>query len=87
MANPVESVVAQVKLRLERARSRHGLVDVVMSVFKRFSDTDGGTYAAALTYYTFFSVFSLLIFGAAVLGFVTSGNQELQRDIVADATE
>jgi inner membrane protein YhjD len=81
VANPLERPVAQAKLRLERARARHGLVDIVVRVFKRFSETDGGTYSAALTYYTFFSIFPLLAVAAAVLGFITQGNADQQQDI------
>ena len=81
MANPIEKAITQGKLRLERARSHYGLVDVVVRVFKRFSETDGGSYSAALTYYMFFSIFPLLIVGTAALGFVTQGDPELQRDL------
>ena len=81
MANPIEKATAEGKVRLERARSRYGLVDVVVRVFKRFSETDGGTHSAALTYYTFFSIFPLLAVGAAVLGFITSGDPESQKEI------
>ncbi len=86
MANPIEKPVAQAKLRLERARSRYGLVDIVVRVFKRFSETDGGSYSAALTYYTFLSLFPLLAVGAAVLGFITqSYDADRQREIFQDA--
>ena len=81
MANPIEKAIAQGKLRLERARSHYGLVDVIVRVFKRFSETDGGSYSAALTYYMFFSIFPLLAVTLAVLGFVTAGDQDLQRDL------
>ncbi|MDQ4095260.1 MAG: YihY/virulence factor BrkB family protein [Actinomycetota bacterium] len=79
MDNPVERPVAQAKLRLERARAKYGLVDVVVRVFKRFSETDGGSYAAALTYYTFFSIFPLLALTAAILGFITDGDPAAQQ--------
>lgn len=78
MDNPVERPIAQAKLRLERARSKYGLVDIIVRVFKRFSETDGGSYAAALTYYTFFSIFPLLAVAASVLGFLTEGDREAQ---------
>ena len=68
-------------MRLERARARYKIVDIVVRVFKRFSETDGGTHSAALTYYTFFSIFPLLAVGAAVLGFITSGDPETQKEI------
>lgn len=87
MANPIEKVVNQSKLRLERARSRYGPVDIVVRVFKRFSETDGGSYSAALTYYAFFSIFPLMIVGMAILGFITEGDRELQNDLFTRAKE
>ena len=77
----IANAVAQAKLRVERARSRYALVDVLVTTFKRFSSEDGSTYAAALTYYTFLSIFPLLLFGLATLGYVTFGNEQLQQDI------
>ena len=78
----IGNALSQAKLRVERARSRYALVDILMTTFKGFSQQDGSTYAAALTYYTFLSIFPLLLFGLAALGYVTFGNVELQRDIV-----
>jgi membrane protein len=75
-------LAAQAQLVLERARARYGLVDVVVTTFKRFSGDDAGSYAAALTYYTFFSIFPLLLFGLTTLAYVTFGNEDLQRDII-----
>ena len=87
MANPLEGPIAQAKLRLERARARFGLVDITVRVFKRFSETDGGSYAAALTYYTFFSIFPLLAVAAAILGFITHGDPGAQEDIFEKGAE
>ena len=78
----VADAVNQAKLRLERARARWSAVDVGVSTFKRFSEDDGGTLAAALTYYIFFSIFPLLLFAVAALGFVLRGNEELKADIL-----
>jgi membrane protein len=83
----VQDVVGKVKLRLERARARYGLVDVVIRVFKRYSENDGGNFAAALTYYAFFSIFPLLLFAASILGYLTFGNKELQQDIFRAAVD
>jgi len=66
----VKDIPKQAKLRVERARARSGPVDIAMSTFKSFSLDDGGVYSAALTYYIFFSIFPLLLFAAAVLGYV-----------------
>ena len=48
-----------------------------MRTFKRYSADDGSSHAAALTYYAFFSIFPLLLFGAAIIGYLTFGNEEL----------
>lgn len=72
----------QAKRAVEVARSRSTAVDVVVRVFKRFSEDEGGTLAAALTYYTFFSIFPLLLFSASALGYITLGNAELRDQII-----
>lgn len=77
-------IVAQLNLRVERARARYGLVDIGVRTFKRFSEDDGGFYAAALTYYVFFSMFPLLIFGTAVLGFVTQMFPDVEKDLLQE---
>jgi membrane protein len=81
VSSRVRPLVAQAKLRVERARARYGAVDVLLGTFKRYSADDGGSYAAALTYYVFFSIFPLLAFALALLGYITFGNSELQREI------
>jgi membrane protein len=78
----IKQLVARAKLQLEKARVRWPAFDVAYRTFKRFSEDDGGTHAAALTYYTFFSIFPLLLFSAAVLGYVTFGNETLRDELV-----
>ncbi len=78
----LSKILAQVKLRVEKARARYGAVDVAVRTFKRFSEDDGGFYAAALTYYVFFSIFPMLIFATAVLGFVTDVYPDVQEDLL-----
>lgn len=80
----VQSLIAKGKLELEKARTRFTLLDVVMQTGKKFSEDDGGAYAAALTYYMFFSIFPILLVGVAVLGYLTIGNETL-RDKILDA--
>lgn len=75
-------VANQAKLRVEKARSSYGVVDVVVRTFKRFSEDDGGFYAAALTYYLFFSLFPLLVFAIAALGFATELYPGLREDLL-----
>ena len=78
----IKRLIALFNLWLQRARARSGVIDIVVRTFKRFSEDDGGSYAAALTYYTFFSLFPLLLFGAAILGYVTFDNDALQKELI-----
>lgn len=78
----LKNLGAQAKLLLQRARARSAPFDIAVRTFKKFSEDDGGSYAAALTYYTFFSIFPLLFFAASVLGYLTFGNDELRNDIL-----
>jgi inner membrane protein YhjD len=87
VSSSVQNLVTQAKLRVEKARARYGLIDITVGTLKRYSVSDGGSYSAALTYYIFFSIFPLLIFAASVLGYLTFGNQDLQRNIFDAAVE
>lgn len=78
----IKRLVALAKLKVEKTRAQWGWFDVVVRTFKRFGEDDGGSYAAALTYYTFFSIFPLLLFSVAALGYLTFGNDQLQQDLV-----
>jgi uncharacterized BrkB/YihY/UPF0761 family membrane protein len=78
----VKKIPQRALLLLERARAKNRVVDITMRTFKTFSEDDGGSYAAALTYYTFFSIFPLLLFSAAILGFLTEGNEVLRKEII-----
>ncbi|MGH2748584.1 MAG: YhjD/YihY/BrkB family envelope integrity protein [Actinomycetota bacterium] len=82
----MSGAVAQVKLRIERARARSAFVDVVVRTFRRFSEDDGGVMAASLTYYMFFSIFPMLLFAAAVLGYVTRVSETLSVQEVLRST-
>jgi inner membrane protein YhjD len=83
MVQAVQRIGSQAKLRLERARARSGFVDVVVRTVKRYSADDCGFYAASLTYYAFFSIFPLLLFSAAVLGYITFLSPTLREDILS----
>jgi membrane protein len=82
MSRQVRKLATQAKLLIERARARWAVVDVAVGTLRRFSSDDGSSYAAALTYYTFFSIFPLLVFGITALGYLTFGNAGLQDDIL-----
>ena len=78
----VQRIGAQAKLRLERARARFALIDVVVRTFKRYSTDDGGVLATSLTYFTFFSIFPLVLFSASILGYITFLSPDLREDIL-----
>ncbi|HEV2754636.1 MAG TPA: YihY/virulence factor BrkB family protein [Actinomycetota bacterium] len=78
----LKQIPAEAKRRVETARASYGVVDIAVRTFKRFSEDDGGFYAAALTYYVFFSMFPLLMFATAVLGFVTDVFPEVREDLL-----
>jgi membrane protein len=78
----VKNLTAQAKLRLESARARQGWLDITLTTFKSFSEGDGGYYAAGLTYYLFFSVFPLVLFGVSALGFAVFISDSVKQDIV-----
>ena len=78
----IKKPVAQARLTLERFRADHGWFDVAVRTFKRYGEDEGSTFAAALTYYTFFSIFPLLLFATAALGYITFGNTDLQERLI-----
>jgi YihY family inner membrane protein len=80
----IKQVPAGAKLRLERARADYPVVDVTVATFKRYSEDDAGFYAAALTYYMFFSIFPILIFAASAIGYITFLNEDLQERLIAE---
>ena len=79
----IKRLIALGKLEIEKARARWGAFDVAYRTFKRFGEDDGATHAASLTYYTFFSIFPLLLFSAAALGYITFGNDELRNELLS----
>lgn len=67
----IGDVTRRLNHAVDRARQRYPVVDVVVGTLRRFSEDDGGVLAAALTYYTFFSIFPLLLFAASAIGYLT----------------
>ncbi|MBV8347554.1 MAG: YihY/virulence factor BrkB family protein, partial [Mycolicibacterium sp.] len=57
---------------LGRLRARYGWFDHVMRAQERYRDCHGKFFAAAITYFTVFALFPLLMVGFASVGFVLS---------------
>ncbi len=62
----------------DRYQQRHTWLAVPMAVVKKFGDDQGGSLAALVAYYAFFSLFPLLLVMTTVLGFVLKGNKSAQ---------
>ncbi|MGZ4186975.1 MAG: YihY/virulence factor BrkB family protein [Solirubrobacteraceae bacterium] len=65
----------------DRAQRRRPWLAIPVAVFKKFGDDQGGGLAALVAYYSFFSLFPLLLVFVTVLGFVLQGNPDLQKSV------
>jgi YihY family inner membrane protein len=63
------------------AQQKHHWMAVPMAVVKKFSDDQGGSLAALVAYYSFFSLFPLLLVMTTILGFVFQHNISAQHNI------
>jgi len=81
----VSSLVTRVLERLDALQQRHRALALPHAVFKRFGEHDGGRLAATVSYYSFFSVFPLLLVFVTVLGIVVRDNEELRAELLAGA--
>lgn len=71
--------------RLDRFQRQHPWAGFPLAVAYKYFD-DFGTYLAALlTYYAFVSLFPLLLLLSTILGFVLSGDQRLQHEVLTSA--
>ena len=68
--------------RLDRIQRRHAPLALPVAVSKRFGEHGGSRLAATVSYYSFFSVFPLMLVFVTVLGIVLEDNDELRRDLI-----
>ena len=54
----------------DRFQQRHRWLGFTLAVFQKYSDDDGGSLAATISYYAFFSIFPLLLVFTTLLGYV-----------------
>lgn len=81
-AGQVERRVLGLGRRVDQFQSRVVPVAFIYAVFKKYADDQGSRMAALLAYYTFLSIFPLLIGGFAVLNIVLSNSPELMDRLV-----
>lgn len=75
--------IDQLKERVDAFQRGNPVAGFVYGVVKKAGDDKGSQLAALITYYGFFSLFPLLLVAFTVLGFVLSGNPDLQEDIAS----
>lgn len=66
---------------ITRLRERHRWLDHLFRAAVRYDDAKGDFYAAAITYFTIFALFPLLMLGFAVGGIVLASRPELLASI------
>jgi membrane protein len=60
--------------RLDRFQQRHDVLAVVAATIKKFGDDSAGSFASAIAFYAFFSLFPLLLVLMTILGYVLAGD-------------
>ena len=58
-----------------------------MAVVKKFGDDQGGSLAALVAYYAFFSIFPILLVFTTILGFVLQGDSTTRQSVVDTITK
>ena len=71
--------------RLDQFQRKHRWAGFPLAVVYKYFDDFGAYLAALLTYYGFVSLFPLLLLLSTILGFVLSGDQRLQHEVLTSA--
>jgi membrane protein len=71
--------------RLDRIQKRHPWLALPFAVFKRFGEHGGGRLVTTISYWSFFSIFPLLLAFVSVLNIVLEDRPETRRDLVDGA--
>ena len=71
--------------RLDRLQQRFPFVSLPLAVFKRFGEQAGGRLVTAVSYWSFFSIFPLLLVFVAILNIVLRNDDELRQRLVDGA--
>ncbi|MGZ8567192.1 MAG: YihY/virulence factor BrkB family protein [Actinomycetota bacterium] len=71
--------------RADGWQQRHPVVAFPAAVVRKFGDDGGGSLAALIAYYGFFSIFPLLMALDAIAAFILHGDPELRRRVVDSA--
>src|SRR6202161_3760500 len=80
-----EVVGVAVAERLDGFQRNHRWAGFPLAVVYKYFDDFGSYLAALLTYYGFVSLFPMLLLLSTILGFVLSGDQSLQHEVLSSA--
>jgi membrane protein len=72
---------------LDRFQRKHKWAGFPLALVYKYFDDFGSYLAAVVTYYGFVSLFPLLLLASTVLGFVLSGDQRLQHEVLTSALD
>jgi YihY family inner membrane protein len=67
--------------RLDRFQRRHTWLGLPLGVIYKFFDDRGPYLAALITYYSFVSLFPLLLLSFSILGFILQGHSDFREDL------
>lgn len=73
--------IDEIKARVDGLQQSTPWLGLPFAIVKKFGDDRGGQLAALITYYSFFSLFPLLMVAFTILGFVLQNDPALQADI------
>ena len=66
----------------DRFQQKRKWLAIPMAVVKKFGDDQGGSLAALVAYYAFFSIFPILLVFTTILGFVLQGDSTTRQSVV-----
>jgi len=85
MTDDDRNPVLRILDRGDRMQRRHASAAFVIGVFKKFGEDRAGRLAALIAYYSFFSVFPLLLVLVTTLGFVFGDDATVREEIAGSA--
>jgi YihY family inner membrane protein len=69
----------------DRFQRRHPSLAIPIAVLRNFSDQEGGSAAALIAYWGFFSIFPLLLVFTTILGFLLQSDHSIEHAVVHSA--
>jgi membrane protein len=69
----------------DRFQRRHPPLAIPIAVLRNISDQGAGNAAVVIAYWSFFSIFPLLLLFSTILGFVLEGHQSVEHSLVHSA--